>query len=44
MIEISQRGGGWADVAIDVLVLAMLDILLVAVLALVIARKRQFAS
>ena len=44
VIEISQRGGGWAEVAIDVLVLAVLDVLLVAVLALLIARKRQFAS
>ncbi len=44
VIEISQRGGGWNEVAIDVLVLAILDVVLVAVLALVIARKRQFAS
>lgn len=44
VIDMSQRGAGWAEVAIDVLVLAALDVLLVAVLAMVIARKRQFAS
>ena len=44
VIDMSQRGAGWNEVAIDVFVLAVLDIILVAVLALVIARKRQFAS
>ncbi len=44
VVEISQRGGGWAEVAGDVLLLAVLDVLLVGVIALVIARKRQYAA
>jgi ABC-2 type transport system permease protein len=44
VIEISQFGGGWADVATNVFILAGLDLLLAAVIMLVLKRTRQFAG
>ena len=43
IVEISQRGGGWADIAVNVFILIGLNILLMAILAVTISRKRQYA-
>ena len=44
IIEISQRGGGWPDIAINVFILAALDLLLLGVVMFVIRRTKQYAS
>lgn len=43
IIEISQLGGSWSDIATNVSILAGLDLVLVAVVAFVLRRSRQFA-
>jgi len=43
IIAISQGGAGWSNVAINVFILAGLDLLLIAVVMLILKKKRQFA-
>lgn len=43
IIEISQGGGGWPDIATDILILVGLDLLLIGVVVFVLKRTRQFA-
>ena len=43
IIAISQGGAGWSNVAINVFILAGLDLLLIAVVTLALKKKRQFA-
>ena len=43
IVEISQRGGGWAEIAPEVFALIGLNIVLVALIALVVRSKRQCA-
>jgi len=43
IVEISQRSGGWADIAVNVFILIGLNILLMAILAVTISRKKQYA-
>jgi ABC-2 type transport system permease protein len=43
IVEISQQGGGWAEIVPEVAVLIGLDALLIALLAAVVSRKRQYA-
>jgi len=42
VVEISQRGGGWADIAPDVGVLIGLDVLLLGVVVLVVRKAQQY--
>jgi len=44
IIEISQRGGGWPDIAINVFILAALDLLLLGVVMFILRRTKQYAS
>jgi len=44
IIAISQGGAGWSNVAINVFILAGLDLLLIAVVTLALKKKRQFAT
>jgi len=44
IVEISQRGGGWADIATDVFVLIGLIIVLVGVVMLTLKKTRQLAA
>lgn len=41
IIEISQGGGGWSNIATDVLILVGLDLLLIGVVVLILKRTRQ---
>ncbi len=43
IIEISQRGGGWSNIATNVLILVGLDLLLIGVVVFVLRRTKQFA-
>lgn len=43
IVEISQRGGGWPEIATDVFVLIGLNIVLIALVAFTISKKRQYA-
>jgi len=43
IVEISQRGAGWPDIAVNVLILAALDLVLIAVVILALKRTKQFA-
>jgi ABC-2 type transport system permease protein len=43
IVEISQRGGGWPEIATNVFVLVGLDMLLVGVVMLALRRTRQYA-
>jgi ABC-2 type transport system permease protein len=43
LLEISQRGAGWSDVATSVLVLVGLDVVLLVALALMLRRVKQYA-
>ena len=43
IVEISQRGGGWPDIAVNVLILAALDLVLIAVVILALKRTKQYA-
>ena len=43
IIEISQRGGGWPDIATNVFILVGLDLILVGVVVFILRRTRQFA-
>ena len=43
IVEISQRGGGWAEIAPEVFALITLNLGLIALLALVVSRKKQYA-
>ena len=44
LVDISQSGGGWPEVALNVIVLAALDVILVAVLGAVLGRTRRLAA
>jgi ABC-2 type transport system permease protein len=41
VVRISQEGAGWSDIAVHVFVLAALDVLLVAVVALAVKKMRR---
>ena len=43
IIEISQGGGGWSDIATNVFILVGLDLILVGVVVFTLGRTRQFA-
>jgi ABC-2 type transport system permease protein len=43
IVEISQRGGGWAEISAEVFILIGLIVLLIALVAFTINRKRQYA-
>lgn len=43
IIEISQRGGAWSDIAFNVLILIGLDALLIGVVVLMLKRVKQYA-
>jgi len=43
IVEVSQRGGGWAEIAVNVFILVGINVLLVCVLAFTISRKKQYA-
>jgi len=43
IIEISQRGGGWSDIATNVFILVGLDLILIGVLVFTLRRTKQFA-
>ena len=44
IVEISQQGGSWPDIAVNVFVLIGLDIVLVALVMLTLRRVRQYAA
>lgn len=44
VIDISQRGDGWVDIALNVLILIGLDILLVIAVTLVLRKRREAAA
>jgi len=43
IVEISQRGGAWPEIAINVFVLIGVNIILIALVAFTLSRKRQYA-
>lgn len=43
IVEISQRGSGWSDIATNVFILAGLDLILIGVVVFALRRTRQFA-
>ena len=43
IVDISQRGGGWPDIAINVFILVGIDLILIAVVMLILKRTKQFA-
>ena len=43
IVEISQRGGGWPEIAAEVFILIGLNIALIALVAFTINRRRQYA-
>ena len=43
IVDISQRGGSWPDIAINVFILVGLDLILIGVLVLVLRRTKQYA-
>jgi ABC-2 type transport system permease protein len=44
LVDISQAGGGWPEIAVNVIVLAVLDAVLLGILAAVLGRTRQLAA
>jgi ABC-2 type transport system permease protein len=44
IVEISQRGGGWPDIATNVFILIGLDLLLIGVVMLALRRTTQYAA
>jgi ABC-2 type transport system permease protein len=44
IVDISQRGGSWPDIATNVFILAGLDLLLIAVIMLVLRKTKQYAT
>ena len=43
IVEISQRGGGWAEIAPEVFTLIGLNVVLITLVAFVVRKKRQYA-
>jgi ABC-2 type transport system permease protein len=43
IVEISQRGGGWPEIAVDTFILVGFNVALVALIAFTVSRKRQYA-
>ena len=43
IVEISQRGGGWPDIAMNVFILIGLDLILIGVVMLALKRTKQYA-
>jgi len=43
IVEISQRGGDWANIATSVFVLIGLDLILIGVVAVTMTRTKQYA-
>ncbi len=43
ILQISQRGGGWPEIAANVFILIGLNIILVALMAFTLSKKRQYA-
>jgi ABC-2 type transport system permease protein len=43
IVEISQRGGAWPEIAINVFILIGVNIILIALVAFTLSRKRQYA-
>jgi len=43
IVEISQRGGGWPDIATNVFILVGLDLILIGVVTYVLRRTKQYA-
>lgn len=44
IIDISQRGGNWTDIAVNVFVLIGLDLILIGVVMYVLKKTRQYAT
>lgn len=44
IVDISQRGGSWAEIALNVFILIGIDLGLMVVVALILKRTRQFAG
>lgn len=43
IVEISQLGGGWSEIALEVFVLIAIDIVMIALLALRLTKTREYA-
>jgi len=43
ILEVSQRGGGWPEIATNVFILIGLNMILIAVIVFTLSRKRQYA-
>ena len=44
IVEISQQGGSWPDIAVNVFVLIGIDLILVALVMLILRRAKQYAT
>jgi ABC-2 type transport system permease protein len=44
VVELSQRGGGWSEIATNVLILIGLDLILIGVAVLIVRRTKQYAT
>ncbi|MEE8469742.1 MAG: ABC transporter permease [Dehalococcoidia bacterium] len=44
IVELSQQGGGWPEIATNVFVLVGLDLALIALVAFILSRKPQYAG
>ena len=44
IVELSQRGGGWPDIATNVFILVGLDLILIGVVMFALRRTKQFAA
>ena len=43
IVEVSQRGGGWPEIALNTSILILIDLLLIALIAVTLRGKRQYA-
>ena len=43
IVEVSQRGGGWAQIAPEVITLVVLNVVIVGLVAFILKKKKQYA-